>query len=230
VSDRLIVALDTADAGRAEALVAELGGAVRSFKVGSELFTAAGPRAVEMVHRKGGRVFLDLKFHDIPNTVAGAVRAAAGLGIWMANVHASGGRRMLEEAVRARDAAGSKMKLLGVTVLTSLADEDLREIGVAEKLGDQVLALAALARDAGLDGVVASPEEAPAIRHLGGPGFLIVTPGVRPAWAARHDQKRVATPREALARGADCVVVGRPITEAENPAEAARKVLMEIPA
>ena len=224
----LIVALDAEDYGAAERLVMELAETVKFFKVGSELYTACGPRVIEMIHKNDGEVFLDLKFHDIPNTVAGAVQAAASLGVFMCNVHAHGGRRMMEAAAKARDSAKSRLKVIGVTVLTSMRDDDLREVGVAEKLSDQVLHLASLAREAGLDGVVCSGEESAVVRKLAPKPFLLVVPGVRPKWAGSDDQKRVTTPKEAFENGADFIVVGRPITAADEPAAAAEKILNEI--
>ena len=233
MKDKLIVALDVDHLEKAERLVKQLSGTVRIFKVGKELFTAAGPEAIRMVHRYEGKVFLDLKFHDIPNTVAGAVRSAASSGIFMCNVHTLGGREMLEGAVRALEAvstekAAGKPLLIGVTILTSMSDEALREIGILSHVEDEVLQLASLAKDCGLSGVVASGLEAPVIRKVCGKRFLIVTPGVRPAWAARGDQKRVLTPRQAMENGADFIVVGRPVIAAKNPVEAAQKILKEI--
>ena len=228
MKDKLIIALDVNTLEKAEALVQELSPAAGVFKVGKELFTAAGPAVIEMIHQHKAKVFLDLKFHDIPNTVAGAVRSAASLGVFMLNVHTLGGREMLRQAVGACGEVKSKLRLLGVTILTSMDDAALREIGIPNPLQDEVLQLAALAKDCGLSGVVASGLEAPMIRKACGSGFLIVTPGVRPAWAAHGDQKRVLTPREALDGGADFIVVGRPVTAAEKPLEAAEKILKEI--
>lgn len=224
----VIVALDVETFDRAQKLVKELSGVIRFFKVGSELFTSCGPPIVDMIRKRGGEVFLDLKFHDIPNTVASAVRTAASLNVFMCNVHAQGGRRMMEEAVRVRDASRASMRLLAVTVLTSMNEGDLKEIGVSERLPDHVLRLAGLAKESGLDGVVCAGTDIRSVRELGGEDFMIVTPGVRPSWAAPQDQKRVIAPKEALGNGADFVVIGRPIIQAEKPLEAARKVLMEI--
>lgn len=228
--DKLIVALDVDTLGQAERLVKALSGSVGAFKIGKELFTSEGPRAVEAVHRAGGKVFLDLKYHDIPNTVGGACSAAARLGVFMANVHASGGRAMMTEAVRrVREAPVQKRPLLiGVTVLTSMAESDLAEVGVSKGLEDQVGDLAALSADCGLDGVVASAKEIAIIRKRVPGRFLIVTPGVRPAWAASGDQKRVLTPAEAVGLGADYIVVGRPITASTDPRQAAEKIVEEI--
>lgn len=226
--DRLIVALDNPDLASAEETVRRLSGRVGCFKVGKELFTAAGPDAVRMVARHGGRVFLDLKFHDIPNTVAGAVRSAAKLGVWMCNVHAQGGEAMMRAAAEEARAADGRMAVVAVTILTSLDQEALREIGWDETPEAAVVRLARLAHRAGLRGVVASSREAQAIREACGAEFWIVTPGVRPAGAHLGDQKRVLTPREAIHAGADYLVVGRPITAAVDPAAAAAAVCAEI--
>ena len=229
----LIVALDFPAWDEAEIMAKKLAPAVRFFKIGMELFTAEGPDAVRRLAHVGEKVFLDLKFHDIPNTVGSACEAAARLGATFINVHASGGEKMLFQAVQsvhkwAETAQAVPPKILAVTVLTSLADTDLPMVGVKGKIKAQVERLAALAQRCGLDGVVASPQEIEAIRAVTGKNFLIVTPGVRPIWAARGDQKRVLTPREAIEKGADYIVVGRPITQAPDPLEAARKILNEI--
>ncbi len=233
--DKLIVALDVSNLNDAEKLVKTLLPAVKIFKIGKELFTAEGPRAVEMVHSRGGKVFLDLKFHDIPSTVAGACEAAVRHGVFMMNVHALGGREMLQAAVGAtrRLPAGEAgvartTIVLGVTVLTSLSQNDLDEIGISKKLEDEVRDLAKLAKECGLNGVVASPREIEIIRKTCGKDFLIVTPGVRPAWASAGDQQRVMTPKEAVDKGASYIVVGRPITQAEDPKEAAERILNEM--
>lgn len=231
VEDRLIVALDVPDARGAEKLMDRLSGTVKVFKVGKELFTAEGPAIVRAVQSRGYKVFLDLKYHDIPNTVAGACEAAAKLGVYMMNVHASGGSAMMSkaaEALRKVSGNGPKPILLGVTVLTSLSDADLKEIGYSGSARSQVEHLADLARRSGLDGVVASPLEIQAVRQKCGKDFVIVTPGVRPTWADAGDQKRVLTPAEAIQAGADYIVIGRPITQADDPSEAARRILREI--
>jgi orotidine-5'-phosphate decarboxylase len=202
------------------ALAAELSPQHCRLKVGKELFTRAGPALVEQLQRRGFAVFLDLKFHDIPNTVAQACRAAADLGVWMVNVHALGGRRMLTAAREAIDAASSRPLLTAVTILTSHAASDLREIGLCGAPEEHVAALAQLACDAGLDGVVCSAQEAQRLRVQCGPDFVLVTPGIRPAGAAQGDQQRVVTPAQALAWGADYLVIGRPITASDNPARA----------
>ncbi|MBK5942880.1 MAG: orotidine-5'-phosphate decarboxylase [Halorhodospira halophila] len=227
---RLIVALDFPAAAPAEALAAQLDPRLCRLKVGKELFTRAGPQLVERLQGRGFEVFLDLKYHDIPNTVAGACRAAAELGVWMVNVHALGGRRMLEAAGEAVAAADGQTLLTAVTVLTSHDAATLEEIGLAGPPREAVLRLAGLARSSGLDGVVCSPEEAAAIGERFGGGLLRVTPGVRPAGAAVGDQQRIATPAAAVAAGCDYLVVGRPITAADDPAAAAAGIGAEIAA
>jgi orotidine-5'-phosphate decarboxylase len=241
VDSRLIVALDTADRRRALDLVESLLPAVRTFKVGLQLFCAHGPSVVREVAAGGGHVFLDLKLHDIPNTVAGAVYSACRLpGVSLLTLHVSGGRGMLTTAVEsARScrrpgfeseiAGAQRPALLGVTVLTSLDENDLAETGVAGNPTSQANRLARLARESGLDGLVCSPHEVADLRQAMGPDFLLVTPGIRPAGTAARDQKRIATPSEALARGASHLVVGRPVTEADSPLDAARQILAEFP-
>ncbi len=233
IKDRLIVALDVPSLKEAEKLVKTLSPAVNIFKVGKELFTSAGPDVVKMIHAKKKKVFLDLKFHDIPNTVGSACEAAAKLGVFMLNVHVSGGRAMLYAAAQsvAKGSRGRKTKapiLLGVTVLTSMTEEDLKETGVKKKVQDQVRDLAKLAQNCGLDGVVASGQEIELIRKATSPSFIIVTPGVRPLWAAHGDQKRIVTPVQAMQKGAHFIVVGRPITQSTDPCKAARDILEEI--
>ena len=227
----LIVALDVGDLASAVALVEQLYPTVTLFKVGLQLFTAEGPRAVEVVRQRGGAVFLDLKLHDIPNTVAGAIREAARLGAVMCTLHASGGRLMLQAAAAAVAASGSPMRLLAVTVLTSLDSRGLEEaIGGKLDLAAQVVRLASLAREAGLDGVVASPHEIGLLRATLGPSMRLVIPGIRPAWAAADDQRRVMTPQEAAVAGADYLVIGRPITAAADPVKATCRILDELKA
>ena len=226
--DRLIVALDVSTATEARKIVDAVGGSATTFKVGKQLFTAEGPSLVRDLVAAGRKVFLDLKFHDIPNTVAGAVRSAAGLGVSMLTVHASGGAKMLRAAAQAAKEAKTPPLVLAVTVLTSLGDEDLQQIGVSGRAADQVLRLAALARDNGCLGVVASPQEVRKLREMLGTGFAIVTPGVRAAGADAGDQARIATPADAIRNGASYLVVGRPITEAPDPAKAAEAILKEI--
>jgi orotidine-5'-phosphate decarboxylase len=224
--ERLIVALDVADAAAARTLVGRLRGHVGAFKVGQQLFTAAGPGVVSEIVALGERVFLDLKFHDIPNTVAGAIASASRLGAALVDVHGLGGRAMIEAAVAARGQAGPR--LLAITILTSHDEETLRQIGLAGPVPEAVLRLALLARAAGADGVVASPHEVGLVRGACGGDFLIVTPGIRPAGAAHGDQARAATPAAALAAGADYLVVGRPITAADDPAAAADAIVGEM--
>ena len=267
--ERLIVALDVPNAPEARRIVAAIGDSAQIYKVGKQLFTAEGPQVVRDLVASGRDVFLDLKYHDIPNTVAGAVRQAAQLGVRMLTVHASGGLRMLRAAVEAasvphicppladvgsasgggpplsrpgepapkrREGEGqggvvsSRPLILAVTVLTSLNDDDLQEIGVSGRVVDQALRLAVLARTAGCDGVVTSARDVRESRRELGPGFVIVTPGIRPAGTAQQDQERSATPTEAITGGASHIVVGRPITAAADPPAAARRILDEITA
>jgi len=232
VSDgpRIVVALDFAGASEALALVARLDPTRCRLKVGKELFTAAGPRLVEELVARGFGVFLDLKYHDIPSTVAAACRAAAATGAWMINVHAAGGRAMLEAARAAIGELEPRPLLVAVTVLTSLAQAELAEVGVRDPLETQVLRLARLARRCGLDGVVCSGRDLGALAALGAPGFLRVTPGVRPAGAASDDQKRVLTPGEALRAGTDYLVIGRPVTRAPDPLAALAAIEAEVAA
>jgi orotidine-5'-phosphate decarboxylase len=222
------VALDVPTATEARALVERLAGSVGMFKVGSQLFTAAGPELVREIVAQGHRVFLDLKFHDIPNTVAQAVAAAASLGVALLDVHAGGGARMIEAAAAA--CRGTGAKLLAITVLTSHTHETLSEVGVADAPPESVRRLARLARDAGADGVVASPQEVPLIREACGPGFLVVTPGIRPGGSALSDQARTATPAGARLAGADYLVVGRPILTAPDVVAAAAAIVAELEA
>jgi orotidine-5'-phosphate decarboxylase len=226
--DRIIVALDVAHADAARQLVERLAGTVGMFKVGSQLFTAAGPELVREIVGRGEKVFLDLKFHDIPNTVAGAVSAACRLGVSLVTVHALGGRAQLEAAVGALPAMGAR--LLAVTILTSHDRASLEELGLPGAPADHVRRLALLAREAGADGAVASPQEAALVREACGRDFVIVTPGVRPFGAAARDQARTATPTEAVAAGADYIVVGRPVVEAPDPAAAVAALTRDLAA
>lgn len=228
--DRLIVALDFPDLAGAETAMDRLSGLVSYYKIGHQLFTASGPRAIEAVKQRHAKVFLDLKYHDIPNTVAGAVSAAASLGVDMLNVHASGGPDMMRAAAEAAGRASCKPRLLAVTALTSLDARVLEQtFGVSGMAVESlVIRLAILARDSGLDGVVASPMEITAIRENLGGAFTILTPGIRPPGSLPDDQNRTASPAEAVSRGADFIVVGRPITQAQDPAAAAGKIISEI--
>jgi len=226
--DRVIVALDVDGAEAARSLVERLDGRVGMFKVGSQLFTAQGPDLVRWLVKRGEKVFLDLKYHDIPNTVAHAVGAAVRLGVSLVDVHALAGRAVLEAAVAAR--RGSETRLLAITILTSHDDESLSEIGVAGPVDPAVRRLSLLSRESGVDGVVCSPREALLIREACGPETLIVTPGIRPAGAEPADQARPATPKAALVAGATYIVVGRPITSAPDPAAAAEKIVAEVAA
>jgi orotidine-5'-phosphate decarboxylase len=228
LKDRLIIALDVSRAAEAQKIVTAVGDSASTYKVGKQLFTAEGPPIVRDLVASGRKVFLDLKFHDIPNTVAGAIKAAAELNVSMLTVHASGGSKMLKAAADAAAQTSSKPLLLAVTVLTSLHDEDLQELGLPVGVADQVLRLAGIARNAGIGGIVASAHEAKSLRRNLGTGFAIVTPGVRPAGTDVGDQARVVTPAEAMQNGATHIVVGRPITGDKNPAEAARRVIEEM--
>ena len=222
------MALDVPGATQARQVVQTLGGAATTYKIGKQLFTAEGPQVVRDLVSSGRKVFLDLKFHDIPNTVAAAVRAAAELGVSMMTVHASGGSKMLRAAVDAAAQSQSKPIILAVTVLTSLSDSDLQELGIADSVPTQVLRLGALARAAGCGGLVASAQEAEALRRDLGEGFAIVTPGIRPAGSAAGDQARIVTPSDAIAAGATYLVVGRPILDAPDPVKAAKQIVQEI--
>jgi orotidine-5'-phosphate decarboxylase len=231
--ERLIVALDLDDLDLATELVRSLAQEVGMFKIGKQLFTHAGPQAVRLIQDLGGEIFLDLKFHDIPNTVAKAAIEATRLGVKMFNVHASGSLEMMRLTVKEVERVSRQQKLrrpimLGVTVLTSLGQEDLQRLGVEHKIADQVVRLALLTKEAGMDGVVASPHEVADIRHACGQRFVIVTPGIRPAESQRNDQQRVMTPADAVRAGVDYIVVGRPILEAKNPVMAARGIVAEM--
>ncbi len=226
--DRLIVALDVPGAPQARQIVQTIGEAATTYKVGKQLFTAEGPQVVRDLVSSGRKVFLDLKFHDIPNTVAAAVKAAAELGVSMMTVHAAGGSKMLKAAAEAANQSSTKPLLLAVTVLTSLSDSDLHELGISDDVQSQVLRLGALARKAGCGGLVASAQEARELRKALGEGFAIVTPGIRPAGSASGDQARVVTPQDAITAGATHLVVGRPILDAPNPATAAERIVQQI--
>jgi len=226
--EKLIVALDVSTAAAAQQIVAAVGDSALTYKVGMQLYTAEGPQLVRDLVASGRRVFLDLKYHDIPNTVAAAVREAAKLGVSMLTVHAAGGRKMLRAAVDAARATNPALIVLAVTVLTSLDESDLGEIGVQGTVLDEVLRLSGLSVANGCQGIVASAREASTLRTKLGKDFAIVTPGVRPAGSGHGDQARVLTPAEAIAAGASYIVVGRPITEAADPAAEARAILSQI--
>ena len=227
--DKIIIALDVPDTAGALRLLDFLGEPPALCKIGLELFTSEGPSVVKAVQERGSAVFLDLKFHDIPNTVAHAVRSAAGLGVSMTTLHAGGGPLMLEAAAKAAAAEGSELLLLAVTVLTSMDEAQLSATGITVEPKNQVMRLAGLAADAGIGGIVCSPLEITTVRSSSfGQRLRIVTPGVRPAWAAVGDQKRVMTPSDALTAGADWLVIGRPITAATDPSEAYARVIAEI--
>jgi len=217
---RIIVALDFAREADALALVERLDPSRCRLKVGKEMFTRNGPQLVEKLVAKGYDVFLDLKFHDIPNTVAGACRSAAELGIWMVNVHALGGKRMMEAAAEALDKGSNRPLLIGVTILTSMGEEDIAQIGLSGSPADNVKRLAVLAQESGLDGVVCSPREVAMLRENVRDDFQLVTPGIRPAWSEKGDQTRITTPADAIRLGSDYLVIGRPITAADEPLQA----------
>jgi orotidine-5'-phosphate decarboxylase len=227
---KIIVALDYADAESAKALVNRLDPALCKLKVGKELFTTAGPAFVESLVKQGYDVFLDLKFHDIPNTVAKACQAAANLGVWMLNVHASGGLPMMQAAQEGLDKAyGAKAPLLiAVTVLTSMDESTLHTLGIQRSLSDHVLALAKLTQQAGLHGVVCSAQESAMLKQSLGSDFCLVTPGIRPADASQDDQTRIVTPKDALSLGSHYLVIGRPITQAADPVVALNTIIKNI--
>jgi orotidine-5'-phosphate decarboxylase len=232
LAGKIIIALDTRTKHEALSLVHKLPGA-DIFKVGLTLFASTGPALLEEIQNQGKKIFLDLKLHDIPNQIAGAVKAGVGLGVHMMTLHASGGREMMARAAEAAEQESRQKKtgkplLLAVTVLTSLKGEQLKEIGMDERVYEQVLRLARLARGSGMDGVVCSPQEIDLIKKEFGNDFLVVSPGIRPEWAAAQDQKRILAPGEAIAKGVDYMVIGRPITEARIPEEAFLKIVEEL--
>ncbi|MCM5703289.1 orotidine-5'-phosphate decarboxylase [Larsenimonas salina] len=224
----LIIALDKMDCAQALALADTLDPTQCRVKVGKELFTREGPAVVNALHAKGFEVFLDLKFHDIPHTVAQAVEASADLGVWMVNVHAQGGPAMLEAAANRLTVGGYDTKLIAVTVLTSMSEQELSQIGIGGSLDAHVTRLAAMSFNAGLDGVVCSAHEASMIRQATSDAFLRVTPGIRPAFAAKNDQSRIMTPKQALDAGSTHLVVGRPVTQAEAPQYALERIIDEL--
>ena len=227
-NSRVIVSLDYPSAREAMKLVRLLDPNQCRLKIGKELFTASGPDLVESLVAKGYDIFLDLKYHDIPNTVARACSAAARLGVWMLNVHTSGGRKMLSAAREAVDSESHKPLIIGVTLLTSLSTDDLMELGIRTSTGEQVLHLAGMAKDSGLDGVVCSAQESGILSSEIGRDFILVTPGIRPAGAEADDQKRIMTPAEAIRAGSHYLVIGRPITSAGDPLKALSKINEEI--
>ena len=227
MKSKIFVALDVENKQKALEIVSDLRGLGACFKIGKQLFTSTGPELVREIVAMGEDVFLDLKYHDIPNTVAKAGVAAAELGVKIFNVHASGGRKMMEAVRSEMDKLANPPLVLAVTILTSLGEEDIREVGFDRTIPEQIAKLAKLAKDSGMDGVVASPLEIELIRETCGKDFKILTPGIRPAFAAVNDQKRIATPAEALRKGADYLVIGRPITAAENRRDAFLKILEE---
>lgn len=225
----VIVALDVNNENDCMAIATRLDSGLCRVKVGKELFTACGPAIVEKLQKLGFDVFLDLKFHDIPATTAKAVKAAADMGVWMTNVHASGGQRMLTAAAEAIVNMTSKPLLIGVTVLTSSSEDELKQLGIARAMDEQVLALAQLTRDSGLDGVVCSAQEAVVLREKIGSDFTLVTPGIRPAGSEAQDQHRVMTPEQAIASGSSYLVIGRPITQATNPVAVCQSIIESLP-
>jgi orotidine-5'-phosphate decarboxylase len=222
---KIIVALDVPTQSEALTLVEKLSGEISFFKIGLQLFSAAGPEVVRAVVSSGAKVFLDLKLHDIPNTVASAVKSATELGAQMLTIHLSGGAEMIRAAVSARE---NNMSILGVTLLTSATEETLREVGIDDKIDNHVLRLAKLGAAAGINGIVASPHELPMLRGALGDAMKIIAPGIRPSWSEPGDQKRFMTPREALQNGADYLVIGRPITGHRDPRAAVAKILDEL--
>lgn len=225
---KIIVAMDFADSSAALQMADRLSPALCRLKVGKELFTAAGPQLVEQLMRNGFEIFLDLKFHDIPNTVAQACKSAAALGVWMVNVHALGGRRMMEAAHEALASVSRPPKLIAVTVLTSMGQEDLVDLGINDTPAQMVLRLAQLARNSGVEGVVCSAQEAALLRRECGENFCLVTPGIRPAQSSMDDQMRVMTPQAALENGASYLVIGRPITRAADPLQVLQEISQQI--
>jgi orotidine-5'-phosphate decarboxylase len=224
-ADKIIVALDVATKEKALDLIEQLSGQISFFKIGLQLYTAEGPEIVRAVLSTGAKVWLDIKLHDIPNTVARAVESASNLGVQMLTIHLSGGSEMIRAATAAR---ANNILILGVSVLTSATEETLREIGISDKVDDQVLRLAKLGVEAGIDGIVASPHEIKTLRAAFGHKIKIVVQGIRPTWAEPGDQKRFMTPRQALGAGADYIGIGRPITRHSRPSEAVTKILQEL--
>ncbi len=227
MNSKIIIALDYKDEASTMALVDQLEPSLCRLKVGKELFVHCGPSLVEKLIHKGFDVFLDLKFHDIPNTVAAACQAATDMGVWMVNVHASGGRNMMMAAREAIEQSAHKPLLIGVTILTSLSRSDIAEIGLDIQPAEQVLRLAKLAKESGLDGVVCSPLEVQTLKQEFSKDFILVTPGVRPVGSDTGDQQRIMTPAQALSAGSDYLVIGRPITAADNPVQTLKSIIIE---
>ena len=225
---RIVVALDVSTATELRELVKQIPNTHCRAKIGKELFTSIGPLAIEICHDAGLEVFLDLKFHDIPNTCAKAVRAAARWGVWMTNVHCSGGTDMMRAARKILEGESHRPLLIGVTVLTSMSGSGLQELGVSRDLESQVDHLAGLANASGLDGVVCSAQETQRLRQSLGTDFCLVTPGIRPSWAAADDQNRIVTPKDAVANGSDYLVIGRPITASDHPEIAITRIVEEL--
>lgn len=228
VKDRLIIALDVPNAAQAQTLVRSIGDAGVFYKVGLELFTAEGPSIVRELVSSGRKVFLDLKVHEIPNSAAGAIRSASALGVSMVTVHATGGLKMMQAASIAALAASYRLTVLAVTILTSLSESEVKDIGYTANAADQVIRLATMAKNAGCGGVVASPQEVRRLRQEIGPEMAIVTPGIRPLGSEIGDQARIATPSDALRAGASHLVIGRPINAAADPAAATRDILAQM--
>lgn len=232
--DRIYCAFDTTDLEYAVSLAGQLKGVIGGAKLGKEFFAAHGPSGVRAVAKAGLPVFLDVKYHDIPNTVAGAIRAVTPLGIKIVNVHAAGGREMMKRAAEAARETALKAGVvapwvIAVTVLTSLDENDLDEIGLKGPVSDRVVKMAELAQKSDMDGIVCSAQEISLVRAACGPDFKLITPGIRPQWASSDDQKRIVTPHDAVVSGSDVLVIGRPITKAEDPVEAAKRIVAELP-
>lgn len=228
VPPRIIVAMDFSSQDECLKIAKSLNPSHCRLKVGKELFTACGPGVVRALHDLGFEVFLDLKFHDIPATVAKAVSAAADMGVWMVNVHASGGESMLSAAAEALANRASRPKLIAVTILTSMSQSDVAKLGYSRSLEEQVVFLAQLSHQCSMDGVVCSSKEAGMLKQQIANDFLTVTPGIRPSWAAKNDQQRILTPEQAVASGSDYLVIGRPITQSQNPAESCERIYQSI--
>ncbi|WP_412777587.1 orotidine-5'-phosphate decarboxylase [Thalassospira lucentensis] len=231
--DRIFCAIDTTDLDHAIDLASKLSGVIGGAKLGKEFFAAHGPQGVQAVAKVGMPIFLDVKYHDIPNTVAGAIRAVTPMGLKIVNVHAAGGIEMMKRAGEAARETAAKVGVdapwvIAVTILTSMDQHDLDDVGLKGPIDERVVKLAELTQKSGLDGVVCSAREITSVRAACGPDFKLITPGIRPAWAASNDQKRVVTPADAVAMGSDVLVIGRPITKADDPVDAARRIVAEV--